>query len=108
MVKKMAWRLRAIISKPDIVQSWFTWMDTEHVPDVLAAGAESGRLVRIDGDGPTVFYDIEYVFPSREKLEMYLQNNHPDLRVKGLRRFPPESGVDYVREAGVILATYPR
>lgn len=87
------------ISNERTADEWLSWMLTEHIADVVAAGAASGRVVRLDG-APGAFL-AQYEFASREALDRYLAEHAPRLREAGLRRFAPPH-VQYVRRFGSI------
>lgn len=64
---------------------WLRWMCDRHIADVVAAGAISGRVLRIDGS-PHAFV-AQYEFASRAALDAYLANHAPRLRAQGLEKF---------------------
>ena len=84
---------------------WLHWLRDGHIDDVLAAGATSAEIVRLD-DAVTAF-EIRYVFPDRETFQHYEDNHAPQLRAEGLERFPESVGVQYDRSTGVIEAVFP-
>lgn len=71
-------------------QEWLNWMQTKHIPQVLATGKfASARLVRVlveeEMGGQT--YAAQYTCESRELLEAYYAEDAPELRADGLRLF---------------------
>jgi hypothetical protein len=87
-----------------ISQRWIEWMTGKHLADVCAAGAERASLVRLD-DCILPTFEARYLFASRSALDDYIANRAPELRAEGLRLFPMESGVEYQRTMGPVLAS---
>lgn len=79
---------------------WIDWLKSGHIADVLAGGATTGRVVRLDA--PPLTFAAQYTFPSRVVFDAYLRDHAPRLREEGLQRFPP-SDVQYARRSGDIL-----
>ncbi len=86
---------------PAVAEAWAGWILREHITEVVAAGALSGRLVHDDADSAS--YTVQYEFADRGALERYLAEEAPRLREAGLRRFGP-SQVAYSRRSGRILS----
>jgi len=84
---------------------WLHWLKDGHIDDVLAAGATSAEIVRLD-DAVTAF-EVRYVFPDRATYRHYEAHHAPQLQAEGLERFPESSGVQYDRSTGEIEATFP-
>ncbi len=59
----------------DIVQDWLEWMETKHIPDVLATGHFNGyklcQLIEPEPENNTVTYLIQYELKSLEDLQIY-------------------------------------
>ena len=79
--------------RADLVDDWLGYMETKHLPDMLATGcfikaslmkSESGR------------FRTEYVAPSRADLDRYLADHAALLRPHAKNRFP--DGVNFERE----------
>lgn len=85
-----------------LAPAWIDWMKSEHVGQVLRAGAASAEVVQLD-DMPHPVWEARYRFHSRSALQHYLTEHAPGLRAEGIRRFPPEMGVRYSRTTGEIL-----
>lgn len=81
---------------------WLDWMRTRHLADVLEAGADDAVLIRLDVEAGPAF-EVRYSFADRLALEDYLLKHAPRLRAEGLRLFPVESGVSYIRETGDVI-----
>ena len=84
---------------------WLHWLRDGHIDEVLAAGATSAEIVRLD-DAVTAF-EIRYVFPDRDTFKQYDEHHAPRLQAEGLERFPESRGVQYDRSTGEIEATFP-
>ena len=70
---------------------WLHWMQTIHIPDVLATGkflnAKMSRvLVEEEMGGMT--YSVQFTIIDRETLQKYYQEDAPRLRDDVLKRFP--------------------
>ncbi|HPF41564.1 MAG TPA: DUF4286 family protein [Phycisphaerae bacterium] len=98
----MLYEVNAEFDDPRIAESWETWILDEHIADVVAAGAESGTLLRVDSDDGVSRLSVHYRFSSRAALEIYLRDHSPRLRDEGLRRFPLEA-VRYSRRVAAIV-----
>lgn len=96
------YEVNAEFANASIADAWAKWVLDEHIADVVAAGASSGRLVRIDGDDDVPRWSAQYEFTSRATLDAYLRDHAPRLREEGTRRFPSEK-VRYQRRVGEIL-----
>jgi hypothetical protein len=82
-------------------EEWLRWLREGHIADVLAGGATSAAIVKMDG--APLSFEVRYRFPSREVFAQYEQQHAPRLRAEGLTLFPPEKGVTYRRTLGEIL-----
>jgi len=85
----------------DTCERWIEWMYYVHVEEVLAAGAISCEVVRIEGK--SVQLEARYLFESIEAFERYELNEAPRLRAEGLEQFPPETGISYRRSRGEVI-----
>lgn len=80
------------------------WLEEGHVDAVIAKGAHSASIVRLDADaGTPLCVEVRYLFASREVLDTYLREHAPSLRAQGLELFPPEKGVQFRRTIGEVL-----
>lgn len=83
---------------------YLAWLAHGHTRQVVAAGAESARIVRLDrvaGESPQI--ETQYVFPSRAAFDRYVATAAPALRAEGLARFPPTRSITMVRRAGEVM-----
>jgi len=83
--------------------AYLTWLRAGHVDAVVAGGAISAMIVRVDEPAAPPRVQTRYVFPSLDAYRTYTQRHAPGLRAEGLQRFPPERGVVFTREIGTIL-----
>jgi len=99
-----AYTVRCTFPTPELAGRWATWILEEHAAEVLAAGATSARLVRLDRSEPTL--EVRYTYADRAAYQRYEEERAPALRAAGFLRFPPELGLQYSRETGEILADF--
>lgn len=83
----------------DIRGAFQHWLESEHLDDVLAAGAASAELVRRDD---ALALEVRYTFTSREAFVTYETEEAPRLRQVVRERFP--SGVRFERTTGSLPA----
>ncbi len=104
----IAYTVRCAFEDPEVARQWTEWLVSEHLSDVMAAGASAAELVRLDGDPGAVVLEARYRFDSREAFERYEREEAPRLRDEGLRLFPLSLGLSYTRSVGEILSPAPR
>ena len=93
------------VKLPDAVtaERWLRWLRDGHVADVMAGGATTAQVCRLDGEDHA--FEVAYEFPSRESFAAYERDHAPRLRAEGLGLFPVESGVAYRRGTAEIIDT---
>lgn len=96
-----------IAAFPDEVTrgDYLEWLRSEHIAEVIEAGAASATVVRLDrgrAEEP-IAVEVRYLFASREALDAYVRERAPALRAKGLARFPPEREITFRRATGDIV-----
>jgi hypothetical protein len=101
MAPRIIYEVSAIINDEETARRWTRWIVDEHIADVIAAGAQAGRLIQLD-DTPRT-YVVQYEFASRGSLEQYLREHAPRLREEGARRFGATEVV-YTRRTGSVIA----
>lgn len=81
---------------------YVAWLKDGHVDQVIAGGASTASIVRLDAEGAEAAPRVmtQYVFPSRAVFNTYVERYAPALRADGQKRFPPARGVTFVRLAG--------
>src|SRR5690606_41091277 len=84
---------------------YVAWLEDGHIDQVIAHGAHSAMIVRLEPDGPgeAPTVEVRYVFSTHENYDRYVREHAPALRADGLKRFPPERGVVFRRTVGVIV-----
>src|SRR4051794_38294842 len=92
------------LPNPATAELWLRWLRDGHVADVMAGGATSAQVHRLDGDDNA--FEVLYEFPSREAFAVYERDYAPRLRAEGLTLFPTESGVVYRRGTAEIIDTW--
>ena len=85
-------------TNPSVASRWLQWLKTEHIQDVIDAGAQSAEVFEMmDGE---LEYQIRYQFASQEAFEKYDSEKAPALREEGLEKFPLSLGLEYHRTTG--------
>jgi hypothetical protein len=84
-----------------VAPRWLAWLREQHLSEVLAAGAISAEIIRVDNSGEA--YEIHYRFASRDAFDRYEREHAPRLRADGLARFPLNLGLKYERRTGEVL-----
>lgn len=92
-----------------VAEEYIAWLTGGHVADVIAGGAASGQIARLDQAGPdaggTVRIEVQYLFPDRAAFDRYEREGAPKLRAEGLARFGPDRGVSFERRVGEVVAS---
>ena len=72
-----------------IKSDWLKWMQTEHIPEVMACGvftkAHINRLI-VQGDSDSTF-TVAYTCPSMKDLHQYQVKFAPELQQKHVARY---------------------
>lgn len=74
----------------NIADQWLTWLQQEHIPEVVATGCfTSARILRLletdDTDGPT--YAVQYTASSPELYNRYISNFATKMREKSFEKW---------------------
>ena len=93
-----SYTVRCRFSNPSIASRWLQWLTTEHLDDVIAAGALGAEIFEMTSENPE--YEIRYQFASQEAFETYDREKAPALREEGLTKFPLSLGLEYERTTG--------
>ena len=88
------------LDRDGVAQRWLQWLHSEHIQDVINAGAQGGEVFRMDSAIGDLIYEIRYRFASRVAFENYEANHASRLRAEGLSKFPLELGLTYERTTG--------
>lgn len=83
---------------------YIAWLEDGHIDQVIRNGAHSAMIVVLDhAVGDPIVVEVRYIFPTREVFDRYIAEFAPALRADGLKRFPPERGIEFHRNTGSIL-----
>ncbi|HVZ93665.1 MAG TPA: DUF4286 family protein [Phycisphaerales bacterium] len=103
----VAYTVTAILPEETIAERYIAWLEDGHVDAVIAGGAHSATIVRLDrepSDPPGVErVEVRYIFPTRAVFEKYVEVYAPALRSEGIKLFGPDSGVRFERRTGTIV-----
>lgn len=105
-MQRIAYTVRATCPSAALAAEYIAWLEDGHLDAVIAGGAHSAMIVRLDPAVPVqshIHVETRYVFATRELFDRYVANSAPALRAEGLRRFPAERGITFDRTVGVIL-----
>lgn len=78
-----------------IHDQWMIWMQTIHIPEVLATGKFTKALmsqVLVQEDMGGVTYSIQFTCPSKELLISYYENDASRLREATMKKFGNKFG----------------
>lgn len=106
---RIAYTVTATLPDDATARESIEWLEDGHVDAVVAAGAHSAMIVRLDSPAPqtlppgSVQVETRYMFSTRDLFDRYLEHAAPGLRAEGLKRFSPERGIRYERRTGVII-----
>lgn len=88
-----------------MAERFLDWLRNGHIAEVMASGALSAEILRVDGV-PNRF-EIVYRFATRSAFERYERDSAPRLRAEGRALFPVESGVIYQRSVSELVESFP-
>jgi hypothetical protein len=83
------------------------WLTGGHIADVIAGGALSGRMIRLDDDpgtgagGGPIRIETQYLFASRKAYDAYAAGPAVALRAEGVAKFG-DAGVAFERRTGPV------
>lgn len=103
---RLCYTVTATLPDAATADRYLSWLTGGHCALVLAGGAESASITRLDtppGSPPRI--EVRYLFPDRPVFDRYVTDHAPRLREDGLRQFPPESGISFERRTGEVVAT---
>ncbi len=99
---KVFYAVTATVPGRDLASEYVGWLEGGHVGDVMASGATSAAVVRLDptpDDPDAIRIETQYVFPSRGVFEYYEREHAPALRESGRSLFAGR-GVTFGRRVG--------
>lgn len=82
---------------------YVAWLTGGHTRAVIAGGAASAEVVRVEEPAEPVRVESRYVFASRADYDRYLRDHAPALRADGMARFGTGRGVTFERRIGRIV-----
>lgn len=103
-MKRICYMVTATLPDEATLTDYLAFLEDGHVDEVVAHGAHTAMIVRLEPT-PGAEHRVltQYIFPTRELFDRYIQHFAPALRAEGLRRFPPDRGVRFERLIGEIV-----
>lgn len=117
MATRLVYMVIATLPDAARAEEYVAWLEDGHVDAVIKGGAHSAMIVRlhtptvsVTGSGEVGSADsgphrvmTQYVFPTQEVFDQYVQRHAPALRAEGIKRFGPDTGVKFERLLGDIV-----
>ena len=97
----IAYSVTCTFQNESLAREWLEWIESEHLAEVIAAGAIDAEVVILDGN--PMRCEARYHFASREEFNIYEREHAPRLRNEGLKKFPLTRGMSYVRSMGEVV-----
>ncbi len=97
----IAYSVTCTVQNESLAREWLEWIESEHLGEVIAAGALDAEVVILDGN--PMRCEARYHFASREVFNIYEREHAPRLRNEGLKKFPLTRGMSYVRSMGGVV-----
>ncbi len=97
----IAYSVTCTFQNESLAREWLEWIESEHLGEVIAAGAIDAEVVILDGN--PMRCEARYHFASREEFNIYEREHAPRLRNEGLKKFPLTRGMSYVRSMGEVV-----
>lgn len=100
----IAYTVIATFPDQETMDEYIAWLRDEHVERVIASGAQSATIIRLDRatEADPWRVEVRYLFASRSNLDRYIGDHAPRLRAEGLARFPAERGLVFARTVGEV------
>jgi len=102
-VTVIAYTVLASLPDEPTAREYIGWLEGGHLAAVIAGGATSAQIIRIQSSPDPIQLEIRYLFPNQQVFDRYVAEVAPALRADGVRRFPPERGVRLERRSGVVV-----
>ena len=103
-MSQVLYTVTATVPGEDLACEYIDWLTGGHIQAVLAGGAATARVVRLDAEAVTApQVEVQYVFPSPAALDQYVRDVAPALRQEGVERFASR-GVTFARRIGRVVA----
>lgn len=105
----IAYTVTCTFDDASVAEEWIAWLRDEHLAEVIAAGALDAEVIRLDKNAAhsAIQCEVRYHFASRAAFAKYERDHAPQLRAKGLERFPPSRGLKYERSTGEVVHRRP-
>lgn len=106
---RIAYTVTATLPDAATADAYIEWLHDGHIDAVLAGGAHSAMVIRLDPDPqadpapPAVQIEARYIFATRELFDRYVEHHAPALRADGLQRFGSTPGIQFSRRTGTVL-----
>lgn len=96
------------VTLPDepTAREYIGWLEGGHLAAVIAGGATSAQIIRIQAGAEPNQLEVRYLFPNQQVFDRYVAEVAPALRADGVRRFPPERGIRFERRSGVVVGDF--
>jgi hypothetical protein len=100
----IAYTVTATIADPQVAERYLAWLEDGHVDAVIAGGAHSAMIVRLDraSPGEPVRIETRYIFSTRASFDRYEREHAPALRAQGQKLFAPTTGIAFSRSVGEV------
>lgn len=75
--------------EPEIHEDWIVWMQTSHIPDVLATGYfQNCRFTKVRGpEDSGITYNFQYLAESEAMYQAYAELHAPKLQAEVKERY---------------------
>jgi len=109
----LAYTVIARTTDPAEAQRFIDWLSPDaargkagHAADVVAGGALSAQVVRVDPEAPEapILVECRYVFESAEAFAAYEAGPAVALREEGRGLFPADGALTLSRSVGMVVA----
>jgi hypothetical protein len=105
----IAYTVIAHFTDSTVAEEWISWLQEEHLAEVLAGGALDAEVTLEDQKvAGEMRCEVRYHFASAESFAAYERDSAPALRAKGLARFPLERGIRYQRHLARVRFRLPK
>jgi len=102
-VSAIAYTVFATLPDEPTAREYIGWLEGGHLAAVIAGGATSAQIIRVQSSLEPIQLEVRYLFPNQQVFDRYVAEVAPALRADGVRRFPPERGVRLERRSGVVV-----
>jgi hypothetical protein len=101
---RIAYTVTATLPDAPTADAYIEWLQDGHIDAVIAGGAHSAMVVRLDpAPAAPIQVEVRYIFSTRENFDRYVQLHAPALRAEGLKRFGSTPGISFSRRTGTVV-----